>query len=316
MKYHVRRLYHANQWVPDLHEVDRFFAQVFGRKSSTLVEFMDLDESSLDPSYPVDYARFTPIAEVLFESLDPVRHIVNGLQPHPAVAAPCLGSVAWFVDGIEDLWRAFQARGMKGLDLARQEPEGDGPPRDVSNNPIIFSIPSDTGLEYQFSPWVERRDPRGATPASAVSSDDPLGIRRCSHHTVLTGDPDRARRMYRDLLGGRIIHEGRNEVLATQSTYYALGDGVFEVGQPLEEGSHAMSTWRRSAPDDTYYQMTYQVRDTDQVVDHVKSCGVGLLHDDAVIITDPADTLGVPWGFTTELSPGDSRAEHERAAST
>lgn len=221
---------------------------------------------------------------------------------------PRLGSLAWFVDGIEDLWQQFHSRDMKTFDLARREPEGDQPPRDPGNYPIIFTAPSDTGLEYEFAMYLERRERRGEPPAPAVSPDDPLGIERCAHHTVLADQLARARRLYVDMLGGHVIHEGHNEALGTRSTYIGLADAVIEFAEPLEDGSPAQQTWQRCAPDDTYYQLTWQVGDIDQVTDHLKSCGVGLLHSNTVVVTDPADTLGVPWGFTSQLIPGDPRA--------
>ena len=128
MGYTVRRLYHADILVPDLEDVDRFFANVFGRQSFTLPRWANVDESTLDPTYPVDYCRFTPIAEVLIESIDPTRHLVNGIQPHPAASEPHLASLAWFMDGTEDLWREFRSRSMTTRDLSRREPQDDGPP--------------------------------------------------------------------------------------------------------------------------------------------------------------------------------------------
>jgi hypothetical protein len=105
------------------------------------------------------------------------------------------------------------------------------------------------------------------------------------------------------------IHEGRKAVLATQSTYIALADGVLEVAQPLDGGSPAMGDWLRGAPQDTYRSLTWKVRDLDRVADHLEKSGIGLrAHTDTVIVTDPADSLGIPWGFSTALCPGDPRA--------
>ena len=250
MAFDIRHLYHAGLLVPDLEEVDRFFARVFGRESFTLVKWLDIDTSALDPSFPVDYCRFIPIAEVLLQSIEPARHRVDGIQVHSAVTEPRLGSLAWFVDGVEDLWRQFRSRDMKTFDLARREPAGDQPPRDVGNYPIIFTAPSDTGLEYEFATYLERRERRGEPPAPAVSADDPLGIERCAHHTILTDQLDRARRLYVDMLGGHVIHEGHNEVLGTRSSYIGLADAVIEFAEPLDDGSPAQQAWQRRAPAD------------------------------------------------------------------
>jgi catechol 2,3-dioxygenase-like lactoylglutathione lyase family enzyme len=309
MPYSVTRLYHPTQWVPDLDEATTFFEKVFGRRSQDMVEFLGLSDRDLVPGYPIDYCVFTPIAEVLFDSVDPVRHLVDGKQPHEKVTEPHLGGIGWFVDGIEDLWRELRRLGIRGTDQARAEPEGEGPPLDISSTPIIFTLASDTGLSYEFCPYFAQRDPRGDPPVPAVSPSDPLGIERCSHHTVLTKQPDRALRLLVEVLGGRIIHEGRNEVLATQSAYISLADQVVELAQPLDENSPATADWQRNAPDDTYHSLTWQVRDLDQVAEHLRATGVGLrARTDTLIVVDPADGLGVPWGFTPILTAGDPRA--------
>jgi hypothetical protein len=89
-----------------------------------------------------------------------------------------------------------------------------------------------------------------------------------------------------------------------------LADGVYEYGQPLGAGSPGAEGWKDDGTKDIYHSLTWQVRDLDQVASHLKSCGVRLLaQTDSRIVTDPADTLGIPWGFTTVLTPGDSRAK-------
>jgi catechol 2,3-dioxygenase-like lactoylglutathione lyase family enzyme len=311
----VKYLFHPTHWVPDLDEATRFFGLVFGRRSQSMTEFLQLEESDMVAGYPVDYSTFTPIAEVLFDCVDPTRHLVDGQAPYPAVREPHLGGIGWFVDGIEDLWVELRRQKIRGTDQGRNEPEGEGPPLDISSTPIIFTLASDTGLSYEFCPYMPSRDPRGYPPVPDVSPSDPLGIERCSHHTVLTNHPDRALQLVVDVLGGRVIHEGGNAVLGTQSTYVALADGVYEYGQPLagsqssRAGSPGAEGWSRDNPRDTYHSLTWQVRDLDQVARHLQSCGVRtLVQTDTTIVTDPADTLGIPWGFTTALTPGDSRA--------
>ena len=308
MTYVVRNHYHSTLWVPDLDKATEFFARVFARESKLLGEYFGAGERDIVAGFPRDYATFTPIAEVQLECVDPTRLLIGGVQPHESVTEPRLGSLAWFVDGVEDLWTELRRRNIRGTDMGDRVPEGDGPPLDVSSRPIIFTLPEDAGLCYEFCVYVPHRDPRGYPPVPAVSPSDPLGIECCSHHTVLTKQPERALQLLVDVLGGRVIHEGHNDVLATQSTYIALADGVLEVAQPLEEGSPAMEDWRKDAPQDTYSSLTWKVRDLDQVADHLEAAKVGLrAHTDTMIVTDPADSLGVAWGFSTVLCPGDPR---------
>lgn len=309
MTYSVRNHYHSTIWVPDLEEASAFFARAFARESKLLGEYFGAGEREIAAGVPRDYATFTPIAEVQLECVDPSRVVIDGMQPHEDVTEPRLEGLAWFVDGIEDLWSELRRRNIRGTDMSNRIPEGDGPPLDVSSRPIIFTVPEDAGLSYEFCMYVPHRDPRGYPPVPAVSPSDPLGIECCSHHTVLTQQPARARELLVDVLGGRIVHQGRNDVLRTESTYIALADGVLEVAQPLDEGSPAMEDCRRGVTEDTYSSMTWKVRDLDRVADHLAAAGVGLrARTDTMIVTDPAHSLGIPWGFSTVLCPGDPRA--------
>lgn len=309
MTYYVKNHYHSTLWVPNLEEASAFFARVFARESRLLGEYFGAGERDIVAGFPRDYATFTPIAEVQLECVDPARLLIDGAQPHEDVSEPHLGGLAWFVEGIEDLWSELRRRNIRGTDMSERIPEGDDPPLDVSGRPIIFTVPEDAGLSYEFCLYVPHRDPRGYPPVPALSPSDPLGIECCSHHTVLTMQPERAHTLFVDVLGGRVIHQGLNDVLATESTYIALADGVLEVAQPRDERSPAMEDWRRGAPQDTYSSLTWKVRDLDQVADHLERSGVGLrARTDTMIVTDPADSLGIPWGFSTAMCPGDPRA--------
>jgi catechol 2,3-dioxygenase-like lactoylglutathione lyase family enzyme len=311
--YFVRNHYHSTLHVPDLDEATSFFDRAFARESKVLGEYFGAGERDIVAGFPRDYATFTPIAEVQLECVDPSRLLVDGLHPHEQVTEPRLDGLAWFVDGIEDLWTALRRRKIRGTDMASRIHDGEDAPLDVSSRPIIFTVPEDAGMSYEFCLYVAHRDPRGYPPVPALSPSDPLGIECCSHHTVLTKEPERACGLLVDVLGGRVIHEARRDVLATQSTYVALADGVIEVARPLEDGSPSMEDWQRNAPLDTYSSLTWKVGDLDRVVDRLKAAGVGLrLQTESLVVTDPADSLGVAWGFTTVLCPGDPRGSQER----
>lgn len=309
MPYTVKHHYHSTLFVPSLDEASGFFARVFGRESKILGEYLvGGRQRGVTFNYATDYATFTPIAEVQIECVDPTRLIIDGVQSHESVTEPQLGSLAWFVDGIEDLWTALRRRNLRGTDMSDRVYEGDDPPLDVSSTPIIFTLPEETGLSYEFTVFLPHRDPRGDPPVHAKVTSDPLGIQCCSHHTVLTAEKSRALSLFVDVLGGRIIEEARNDLLATESTYVALADGVIELAQPREEGSAAMDDWRRHAPDDAYHAITWQVRDLDQAVRHLEASGVSVYaRTETAIVTNPAETLGVAWGFTAELVAGDPR---------
>jgi catechol 2,3-dioxygenase-like lactoylglutathione lyase family enzyme len=307
--YAVKHHYHSTLYVPSLDEATRFFDRVFGRKSTILWQYLGGGkERGLEFNYSRDYATFTPIAEVQLECVDPTLLIIDGVQSDDIVSEPSLGSLAWFVDGIEDLWKELRRKGLRGTDMSDRVYDGEDPPLDVSSTPIIFTLPAETGLSYEFCVYMPHRDPRGDPPVHARVPSDPLGIECCSHHTVLTDQKERALTLLVDVLGGRVVDEGRNDLLATQSTFVALADGVIELGQPLEEGSPAMRDWQKHAPADAYHALTWKVRDLDQVASHLEATGVSVRAcTGTAIVTDPAETLGVAWGFSSELISGDPR---------
>jgi hypothetical protein len=125
----------------------------------------------------------------------------------------------------------------------------------------------------------------------------------------LTAQPERALRLVVDVLGGDIAHEGRNELLGTTSTYVFLGDSVLEYAIP-DEGTAAHADWAQGDPNDTYHSITWKVADLERVERHLGEQGVRIRsRSDDAIVTDPDTSLGIPWGFTTTLTPGDPRRD-------
>jgi hypothetical protein len=307
--YTVKHLYHSTHFVPSLPGATKFFETVFERTTVPLRDYLGHGDREPDPRYASDYAVFTEIADVLVECIDPTRHLIDGVAPHAPVEQPHPETLAWFIEGPDELWAELRRRGIRGVDMKGREPEGEGPPLEpVGSTPMIFTMAADTGLSYELCPYLPHRDPRGDPPVPAVSESDPLGIDRCSHHTVLTDRPERALPLLVDVLGGRVIHEARNDVLATQSTYIALADGTVELATPLEDGTPAMDDWRRHAPGDSYYSIAWQVRDLVRAAARLDAHGVKIAsRTDTAFVTDAADGLGVPWVFTTTGVPNDPR---------
>ncbi len=102
-----------------------------------------------------------------------------------------------------------------------------------------------------------RRSPSRSIPRIApgwtlppVTDDDPLGIERCSHHTVLTGQPERALRLIVDVLGGNIVHEGRDELRGTTVTSVDLAGSILEYAVP-DVGSPGPRGLGQRRPDTT-----------------------------------------------------------------
>jgi catechol 2,3-dioxygenase-like lactoylglutathione lyase family enzyme len=319
-RYTTLTVFHPIHWVSDLQEAGAWLERIFGRPTVSLTELMG-DEPHRD-GYTIDYAIFCFIQDVFFESMDPARLTLGGRESIPSrrmppPSVPRLTHFGWYVEGAEELFAALTEAGLhcqSQLGEPITEPSRAGKTDFVS----YYAMPEEVGLAYQLheNPAGKPRaylfgDPRlepGWT-VPPVSAEDPLGVERCSHHTVLTTQPDRALRLVVDLLGGKIIHEGENELLQTRSTFVALGDGVFEYAVP-SSNSASMASALADAPDDLYYSLAWKVQDLERAQAHLLRQGVRtMMSDDQTIITDPATSLGVPWTFTATLTPGDPRGE-------
>ena len=298
-------LYHPSHHVPDLAEAEAFFSRVFGRSSTRL--------SVLTGAPPeLDYSTFTPIADVLFDSIDPRRYIVAGERRYPDVERPRLKGLGFYVDGIAELYRSLRDHGVTVVDQLDRIAEGDEPPTAAgARMPLCFTVPEGAGLRYELVPQFPfPLDPRldeGWT-LPPVSGDDPLGIVRCAHHSVLTLRPERAQRLVVDVLGGTVVHSGPDEVLGGTATSVHLADAVLRYVVP-EQASAAHTALLATAPGDVYRSIAWQVLALDRTARHLRAVGGDIVvRTDSLIEVDPDTALGVPWRFTTTLVPGDPRA--------
>jgi hypothetical protein len=308
--FRVTMMYHPSHHVPELEAAETFFEDVFGRSSTSLASMMR-DAPPRD-GYPTDYSTFTPIQDVLFDTIDPKRYVLLGKQRYKTVSEPHLKGFGWYFEGMPELYQALRASGITVIDQLDEITEGDEMPTAAgSPMPLFFSMPEDVGLRYEFFPAIPfPLDPRVAEgwALPPVADDDPLGIERCATHTVLTSRPERALRLVVDTLGGEIIHEGRNDLIGATSTFVFLGDSVLEYAVP-DEGTFAHADLQTDLPNDTYHSITWKVVDVGRVERHLADTGVGILRrSEDAIVTDPKTSLGVPWGFTTTLVAGDPRS--------
>ncbi|SFB01433.1 hypothetical protein SAMN04515620_11282 [Collimonas sp. OK607] len=304
--FRVARLFHPTAQTPDLAQTEQWFASAFGRKSTPLTAILPSK-----PEYPTEYSTFTVIRDVFFDSIDPKLHFINGRQRYPTVQTPGLRGLGWYIDGMENFYHALRRNGIRCMDLSDKVAEGDEPPLSPGGGVVtFFAVPEDAGMQYQFfreGPFP--LDPR-ATPGwtlGPVEADDPLGIEHCSHHTILTSQPERALRFAVDALGGTVVHQGRNELLGTASIFVTVADVLLEYAVP-DPGTPAHADLVKHAPNDSYYAITWKVSDLDRVERHLATLGVGIRErSEQTIVTRPDSSHGIPWGFTTALQPGDPR---------
>jgi hypothetical protein len=305
-------MYHPSHRVPDLDGAVRFFKEVFGRDCVPLATVQRSRDTAVTDGYPTDYAAFVLIADVWFDCIDPSRYVIDGVQRYETITVPQLSGFGWGVDGIEGIWQELRRGGIRCTDQRNVLADGEMPKASFSDSPLFWTLDQDTGLRYEIYPVTSigpadpRSDPGWVLPP--VRDDDPLGIEMCSHHTVLTTQPERALALVVDVLGGTVIHQGRNELLGTESTYVSLADGVLEYAVAAQAGGPAAESLQARAPLDVYYSLTWKVQDLDRVARHLLDRRVAVrtrTHD--TIVVDPADGLGIPWVFTTVTVPNDPR---------
>jgi catechol 2,3-dioxygenase-like lactoylglutathione lyase family enzyme len=300
-------MFHPSIHVFDLDDTEAWYQRVFGRSSTRMAY-----GPPPDPDNRMDYSTFTMIRDVLMDSIDPKRFVKNGKQQYPDIDEPHLKGFGWYVDGLSELWRSLRRNDIELVGLLGVQGTDDEPPTALqSSTAMFFATPDSVGLRYQFlgpmpMPW----DPRMANQdwqLGPVEADDPLGIELTSHHTVLTDNPDRISRLLVDALGGKVIHSGRNEAIGMSSTYVRIADGVIEFGSP-DAGTPARDDLAKLLPGDCYHAITFKVADLDKVRRHLAAEGVALRNDTGtVVVTDPATSTGIPFGFTEAGIPGDDR---------
>ena len=289
-------MYHPSHRVPDLDEAEEFFLRVFGRPSRRLSTL-----SAPGRAMP-DYSTFTLIADVLFDCIDPRRYVVAGEQRYPTVDQPTLEGMGWYVEGLGSLYRSLRAQGFTVVDQLDRPAEGDDPPTAAgAQMPLCFTVADDAGLRHELLPPIPfPLDPRvqDGWELPPPSEDDPLGIVRCAHHTVLTKDVARALRLSVEVFGGTVVDRRRDEVLGAETTSVRLAEAVVRYAEPDADGPAATAVAAGTA--DSYHSITWQVVDLDRVERHLASVGVDVTtRTDDLLVTDPGTSLGIPWGFTT-----------------
>jgi catechol 2,3-dioxygenase-like lactoylglutathione lyase family enzyme len=312
MAYKVRYMWHPTHLVTDLAACENFFQDVFGLESIPVE--VNLPPKEECPTYPRDYSILTLIREVMFDCVDPTKYVVEGRQSLEDVDAPghpfCFGVA---VEGADEIYKVCIDNGIRCTDQANRIARLKKPPvTGFKNATLFFTLPESAGLRYQIYPIEAtgypdpRTEPGWKLPP--VSEKDPLALEFCSHHTILSSSPVKAFNFLIGILKGKIIHQGRNELLETDSTYISLGDDVYEIAVPVRAGSIAAKDVTWNAPFDTYHAITFRTADLAKVRQHLKAKNIPLLlQDEHTVVTDPKHTIGMPFGFTDRKLPGDLR---------
>lgn len=298
-------MFHPTLLVDDLEETAAWFRKVFGRTEVRWEEKWDL--SLLNPDYPINYSYFFVIGDVSLDVLAPSLLVLPGDRMAVYPKGQGLVDMAWYTDDVEGLARRLEEHGFRTRDQEGNVIRGGRVPESnlVADCPMIWSLPEDTGLTYEYYQMAERHRPKYSERADprlapswqpgVVDPSDPLGVVRCNHHTVLTEHPERAVRLF-DVLGGTSGPSTYDAVLDADVVPVRYAGSVIEFAAPRDTPLLDVLTGEPTHADQ-YVGMTFDVVDLEAVEAHLESHGVALSRVGDELVTDPRGTFGARWGF-------------------
>ena len=253
-------------------------------------------------------------ATCLFDTIDPKRYVLLGVQRYATVEQPHLKGFGWYFEGMAELYHA-----LKRHRIPSHRASSTSRPRVTTHRPpqaprclSSSRVPEDAGLRYEFFPAIPfPLDPRIAPgwTVPPVAADDPLGIERCSHHTVLTGRPGtgpatRRRRAGRRRSSTRVATSSAAPPARTCTWPAPSSNTPYRTPAPA-----AHADWAEDDPNDTYHAITWKVADLERAERHLEAQGVRIqMRSDDTVVTDPDDESRYPLGFHEQAAFQEIRA--------
>lgn len=302
----VTKLYHPTLGVSDLEAARVWFRKVFGRPDLRWEDTLDL--SLLEPDYPTNYSFFAFITDFHFVVLCPSLHATGALAGQNRYAGVPDGmiGIGWYTDEAVYLFEHLANIGFRSHDQKQQliTPEN-LPVSSIASDILVgFTYPEDAGLRHEFEELGERHrefysrkaDPRLREEwKPELDPNDPLKIVKSSHHTILTADLGRAKKLYLEGVNGRVVGEQHNTELDAESTYIHLGDAVVEFAVP-DPGSPFAD--KVAGGRDHYYGISLIVSDQKAVEEHLRGVGCNPRRvSDSTLTLEPEEAFGMQWRF-------------------
>jgi catechol 2,3-dioxygenase-like lactoylglutathione lyase family enzyme/predicted enzyme related to lactoylglutathione lyase len=300
-------MFHPTLIVENLEESSEWFTRVFGRREVRWEDKWDL--TLLNPSYPINYSYFYVLGDVSLDVLCPSLLVLPEGKKAVYPEGEGLSDIAWYTDRIEEVSRQLEKSGFRTRDQEGNVIHDGVVPQSnlVSDCPMIWSLPEDTGLTYEFYAMARRHwgkysnfaDPR-LSPAwvpDQVVDGDPLGIVRSAHHTILTEDRDRAKKLFAKVLDGKVVGEFYDSQSDADCVDIAYAKAVLRFATPRNEPMLDVLTGKPTRADQ-YVGITFDVVDVEAARTHLEGQGVTVIRQHGgSIVTDPATSKGVAWGF-------------------
>ena len=211
-------------------------------------------------------------------------------------------SLAWYVDDLRETCRVLSEHKIRLFDMVGK------PVTDPGRGDAVWSHPQDTHAAFEFA--VAPRffiDPRLQPGWSMEFPRDqhPLGIERASHITMLFADLNKARRVYQEALGAKLIHQ-QESTGHKRSAFFAVGeDTVIEAAQPLSTSSPEGRELEQAG--EGIFAVTFKTRNLARAADHLRSNNVRYELSDNSLAINRDDAFGMVLRFTEQALPNDSR---------
>jgi catechol 2,3-dioxygenase-like lactoylglutathione lyase family enzyme len=315
----VTMLFHPTFLTSDRDRLAAFFERVFGVPSDRQGELADNPDYGVDPDYSSDYSLYTWIGDVWFDAIQPDLYAFA--SPSLCAGADRLSEIGWIVDDAAAAYRSCRKAGIRLLDQQgrfiadeAQLSAGSAVSSDVN---LFWLSTEDAGMSveltyispaftpgfanaFKFWPLVEGGFPQ------RPGAIGPLGIIRGDRHSFLTADLDRAANLMVAAFGGTKLADRIDPKSGACCMTFDLAGTKVEYIQPaagdarqaaLADPPYGLSGKRQR---DIYWSISFVVADLDRARRHLIASGIALEHDEPdLIMTDPADCLGMRWGFTS-----------------
>ena len=292
----IGKLFHLTHVVSDLAAVDQWYDEVFAvtRYYRGYEKLAGRDASLI------------AIGEVIMEPMMPAR--VANLQNQSVKKfhdrfGQHFHSIAWYVDNVPEISAQLDRSGFRLFNIVGKQVK----PGEESF--AIWTHPKDTHGQLEFATIGKYSiDPRlqPAWSNNFWSQQHQLGIERASHITVVVRDLPSAKRLYCDILGGKLIHE-EEAAQRKRSAFVAVGeDTVVELAQPISQTNAEAREMDQNG--EGIYSVMFATRDLSRANAFLKSKHLTPEPDgpDSIVLGKD-QAFGMVVGFTQRRLPNDPR---------
>lgn len=292
----IGKLFHVTHVVSDLGAVDRWYDEIFGvtrfyrgyeKMAGRNASLIAIGDVVMEPMTPAKVAKLENQSVKKF-------HDRFGQHFH---------SIAWYVDDVPGISAELDKHGFRLFNITGKTV------RPGEEKFAIWTHPRETHGQLEFAVIEKYTIDSRLQPAWSNTywkERHPLGIERASHICVVVRDLPAAKKLYCDVLNGKLIHE-EESANRKRSAFVAVGeDTVVELAQPLSPASPEGREMEQNG--EGVYSLTFKTRDLAKASDFLKSKQLRPEPDGAdSIVLGRDQAFGMIVGFTRRALPNDPR---------